>query len=323
MNKVDFGGLASAQPVASGSGDEPQAASAAGAQPRLFAGLSVPSLVFLAGLLALAIPTLVFVADSTWSTEQGTHGPIIMATGLWLLWHKRESVMHLVAPPPAWRGIALFAFLVPIYAIARITQIVEIEGYAMYALALAAIYWIAGGRFIRALAFPLFYLAFVFPPPDTVIYAATLPVKIAIAKGSIAMLQFVGYPIGGSGVSIQIGQYQLLVAAACSGLNSIVTLSALALFYIYLMHQGRRRHQFLLILFVLPVAIAANFLRVLILILLTYHFGEAVAQSFLHDLAGITMFALSIGMLYLVDRLLGRIVGASPPHFAHDTKEAA
>jgi exosortase len=315
LNKVDFGGLAGARPIAPPIDGHSAAQAPTGGRGSLPFGLTVPSLIFIVGLLALAIPTLIFVADSTWSTEQGTHGPIILATGLWLLWHKRASVMHLVDPPPAWRGIALFAVLVPVYAISRITQIVEIEGYAMYALALAAVYWIAGGRFIRALAFPLFYLAFVFPPPDTVIYAATLPVKIAIAKGAIGLLQFLGYPIGGSGVSIQIGQYQLLVAAACSGLNSIVTLSALALFSIYLMHQGRRRHQLLLILFVLPVAIAANFLRVLILILLTYHFGEAVAQSFLHDLAGITMFGLSIGMLYLVDRLLGRVVGVAPPRF--------
>jgi exosortase len=314
LNKVDFGGLAPAQAVVPQPEDRPGVRPGSNAKLALPFGLSLPSLIFILGLLALAVPTLIFVAESTWSTEQGTHGPIILATGLWLLWHKRTSVLHLAAPPPAWRGLALFAVLVPLYAVARITQIVEIEGYAMYAVALAAVYWIAGGRFIRALAFPLFYLAFVFPPPDTVIYAATLPVKIAIAKGSIGLLQFLGYPIGGSGVSIQIGQYQLLVAAACSGLNSIVTLSALALFYIYLMHQGRRRHQFLLILFVLPVAIAANFLRVLILILLTYHFGEAVAQSFLHDLAGITMFGLSIGMLYLVDRLLGRLVGTGASH---------
>lgn len=316
MNKVDIGGLASAQAIAPPSDQQFAAQTQRGSRGTLPFGLDIPSLVFIAGLLALAIPTLIFVADSTWSTEQGTHGPIILATGIWLLWHKRASVLHLVSPPPAWRGLALFAVLVPIYAVSRITQIVEIEGYAMYALGLAAVYWIAGGRFLRALAFPLFYLAFVFPPPDTVIYAATLPVKIAIAKGAIGLLQFFGYPIGGSGVSIQIGQYQLLVAAACSGLNSIVTLSALALFYIYLMHQGRRRHQFLLILFVLPVAIAANFIRVLILILLTYHFGEAVAQSFLHDLAGITMFGLSIGLLYLVDRLLGRVIGMEPPRFS-------
>lgn len=320
MDKVDFGDSGKAEPFPSPSGNDPQPVEAAIARPSGFAafGLSVPTLIFIAGLLALALPTLIFVAQSTWSTEQGTHGPIILATGLWLLWHKRAAVLPLVSAPPTWRAIALFTFLIPVYAITRITQIVELEGYAMYALLLAAVYWIAGGGLLRALAFPLFYLAFVFPPPDTVIYSATLPIKIAIAKGAIGLLQMFGYPIGGTGVSIQIGQYQLLVAAACSGLNSIVTLSALALFYIYLMHQGRRRHQILLILLVLPVAIAANFLRVLILILLTYYLGEAAAQSFLHDLAGITMFGLSIGLLYLLDRLLGRFLGAGPPRFVRN-----
>ena len=271
--------------------------------------LSLPNLVLIAGLLAVILPTLVFVAESTWSGEQGTHGPIILATGLWLLWHKRESVLPLVAPPPAWKGLALLIFFVPLFALSRITQIVEIEGYALYCVVLATLYFIAGGRILWALAFPLFYLSFVFPPPDTIIYSATLPIKVAITKGSIALLQMFGYPIGGSGVSIQIGQYQLLVAAACSGLNSIVTLSALALFYIYLVHNERRRlHQVLLLLLILPVAIASNFLRVIFLILLTYYAGEATAQSFLHDLAGISMFILSIGLLYLIDKLLARIL---------------
>lgn len=271
-------------------------------------GFRWPDLILIAGFLALAVPTMIFVAQSTWSEEQGTHGPIILATGLWLLWHNWHEVRGLIKPPPAWHIVALFAVMVPAYFLTRVTQIVELEGYAMYGLALSAFYGIVGWRVIKALAFPLVYLAFAFPPPETVIYTLTLPIKVAITQASIAILQMFGYPIGGTGVMIQIGQYQLLMAAACSGLNSIVSLSALTLFYIYLMHRGEQRMMLLLMLFVLPVAIAANFLRVMILILLTYYGGEAVAQGFLHDLAGITMFLLALMLIFLVDQLLSRFV---------------
>ena len=42
----------------------------------------------------------------------------------------------------------------------------------------------------------------------------------------------------------------------------------------------------------------------LILILLTYHAGEATAQGFLHNFAGLFMFAIALVMIFLADELL-------------------
>lgn len=267
----------------------------------------LPDIIFILGVLAVAVPTLFFVAQSSWTGEQGSHGPIILATGLWLVWHNWHEVVGLRERTPAWKVAALFVAIAPVYLFTRITQIVELEGYAMYMLLLTALYGVIGFSAMKALAFPLIYLFFAFPPPETVIYALTLPIKVAISDAAVAVLQLFGLPIGATGVMIQIGQYQLLVAAACSGLNSIVSLSAITLFYIYLMHRGEHRIQAILLLFVLPVAIAANFLRVLILILLTYYGGEAVAQGFLHDLAGVTIFVLALMLIFLIDKIVVRL----------------
>jgi exosortase len=284
----------------------PTAANGAGLPANRQFGLA--DLLFYAGFLALVVPTLIFVARSTWSTEQGAHGPIVLMTGIWLLWIKWPSVRGYVCPPPAWKAALLVVPLLLLYPITRITQIVEVEGYVMYATAVAVAYGLLGGKVLYKLAFPLFYLAFVFPPPETLIYSITMPLKIGISEASIAFLQLFGYPIGGTGVTIQIGQYQLLVAAACSGLNSIVSLSALTIFYIYIRHSDNLRYAAILLLAVVPVAIAANFIRVLLLILLTYHAGEAAAQGFMHDLAGITMFATALLLIYLLDLALQRFV---------------
>lgn len=277
-------------------------------------------IVFVLGVLALALPTLIFVAQATWTGEQGSHGPIILATGIWLVWHNWHEVRGLVERAPGWKVAALFAVLAPIYLFTRITQIIELEGYAMYALLLAAVYGIIGFRAMKALAFPLVYLFFAFPPPETVIYTLTLPIKVAISNSAIAVLQLFGLPIGGTGVMIQVGQYQLLVAAACSGLNSIVSLSAITIFYIYLMHRENQRLQAILLLFVLPVAVAANFLRVLILILLTYYGGESVAQGFLHDLAGITIFVLALMLIFLIDKVVERTSVAKKTRIAAEAR---
>lgn len=266
----------------------------------------ITDLLLCAGFLVLIAPTLIFVARETWSGEQGAHGPIVLMTGIWLLWTKWPTVRDAISPPAAWKAALLLTSLLVLFVFARITHIVEVEGYVMYATALAAVYALVGAKVLWKLAFPLCYLVFVFPPPETLVYTLTMPLKIAISETSIAFLQLFNYPIGGTGVTIQIGQYQLLVAAACSGLNSIVSLSALTIFYIYVRHSENLRYAAILLLAVVPVAIAANFIRVLILILLTYHAGEATAQGFMHDLAGITMFATALLLIYLIDLGLQR-----------------
>ena len=261
------------------------------------------NLLLVLGLAAVAIPTLTYVARESWSTEQGAHGPIVLATGLWLFFRQWPDAVAERNPPTAWSVAMLFVPFLALYFVARTTQIVEIEGFVMYGLLLVALYSLVGLQAMKKLWFPLFYLLFIFPPPETIIALVTQPLKIGISKVAIDILYLLGYPIAGAGVTIQIGQYQLLVAAACSGLNSLLSLSAISLFYVYMRHQANWRYAAILLLAIIPVAIFANFVRVLILILLTYHGGEQAAQGFLHNFAGLTMFITALLSIFIIDRL--------------------
>ena len=261
---------------------------------KLFGQITWQSALLILGLLVFCVPTMKFVIEQSWSTEAGAHGPIVLATGLWLLVRRwKVAKDHISAPsvPMVW---LMLAILVPLQIFSRITQIVEIEGYLMYAVLLVVLYSLIGLEALKRLWFPLFYLAFIFPPPESIVAMATVPMKIWLSHAAIGFLRIFDYPIGGEGVRIYIGQYELLVAAACSGINSIVSLIAISLFYIYMRHQADWRYAMFLVLLIIPVALVANFFRVLILILLTYHAGEAAAQGFLHNFAGIAMFAIAL-----------------------------
>lgn len=273
--------------------------------PKQVSRSGLAALVVLAlGAAAILIPTMLFVARESWSAETGAHGPIVLATGLWLLVRLWPNAMRVAKRPPLIISIGLVAILLPAFVVARITQIVEIEGYLVYAVVVAALYSVIGGAAMRRLWFPLFYIAFIFPPPESVIWAITMPMKIGISQAAVWLLDQLGYPIGAEGVVIYIGQYELLVAAACSGLNSIISLSAITLFYIYLRHEAEWQYALFLTLLIVPVALIANFVRVLILILLTYHVGEAAAQGFLHNFAGIVMFIVALVTMFAIDSLL-------------------
>jgi exosortase len=253
------------------------------------------------GVIAIALPTMFFVARESWSTEQGSHGPIVLFTGLWLLWRQWPSARLVASQPRGLQVAVLLTLALSLYTFARITHIVEIEGYAMYISLLVVLYSIVGQQALRRLWFPLFYLAFIFPPPESLIAAVTLPLKIELSKAAVSLLHAFGYPIGGEGVKIYIGQYELLVAAACSGLNSIISLTAISLFYIYIRHQAEWRYAAVLGSLIVPVALLANFVRVLILILVTYYFGESAAQGFLHNTAGVIMFTVALLAIFLAD----------------------
>lgn len=257
-----------------------------------------------AGILAVFIPTIMFVARASWSSEEGGHGPIVLATGLWFFVKKWQDALPVMHPAPVKRVVLLFVPLLIGYLVARVTQIVEVEGFLMYGLLLVVLYSTVGGDAMKMLWFPLFYLLFVFPPPDMLVAAVTQPLKIGLSQAAVKLLYTLGYPIAGAGVTMQIGQYQLFVAQACSGLNSLVSLSAISLFYVYVRHQENWRYAVLLLLMIVPVAVFANFVRILILILLTYYGGEAAAQGFLHNFAGLTMFVTALLTIFALDALV-------------------
>lgn len=256
------------------------------------------------GVLAIAVPTLVRVAQLSWSTEQGAHGPIVLATGVWLILRSREQVMAVARPGSSMLMWAMLVPLLLIFWLARVTSIVEVEGFAMYASLIVVAYGMIGAQSLKVIWFPLFYLLFIFPPPDTLFAMITQPLKIWISWAVVTLLYAVGYPIAGSGVSIQIGQYQLLVAAACAGVYSIISLSAVSLFYVYFRHNSNWRYMMVLLVAILPVAVLANLVRAMLLVLVTYHFGDAAGQGFFHEFAGLTMFVVALLGIFLLDVLL-------------------
>jgi len=264
---------------------------------------TLTNLILAVGCVVLVLPTMYEVATKTWTTEQGGHGPLVLATGIWAIWRELKGKDVEFGPGKSAIGFPLLALALGVFVLARITGILEIESFAMYGALISGAYLVFGGKLMRAVWFPLVYLAFALPPPDTVVTAVTQPIKIAISSWAVSVLHLLGYPVAGSGVAIQIGQYQLLVAAACAGLNSIMTLTALCLFYVYLKHRSNVAAFVVIAIAAIPVAVISNFVRVLVLVLITYYFGDAAAQGFVHDFAGLLMFAVALLTIFGVDQL--------------------
>ena len=255
-------------------------------------------------LLATILPTLYSVATQSWTQESGVHGPLVLATAIWLVWRNWASIVEEARPGSLAIAVPVVVLGAGLYAFGRAYNFLMIEVAALLLALLAIAYAFVGHKVLMKLWFPIFYLGFLIPLPGWVLDGLTQPLKILVSDIVTWLLSAVGYPISQVGVTLYIAQYQLLVEDACAGLNSIISLTAVGLFYIYLMHNASWRYSLLLLAFLLPIAIAANVIRVIILVLLTYYFGNEVAQGYLHDFAGIVTFVSALLLFFLLDQVL-------------------
>jgi exosortase B len=261
----------------------------------------------LLGLLILYFPTFRDLAAGAWTTEDQAHGPIILLVVGYLFWMQGETVVN--APPSGkpLLGWLVFVFGLLLFAIGRSQEILvfEIGSLVPVLTGVMLVNW--GWYGIRTFWFPIMFTVFLIPLPGLIVDAATGPLKAHISSIAENTLYMAGYPIARDGVTIVIGPYQLLVADACSGLHSMFSLSALGLLYLQLMQYRNPWRNAVIVASILPIAFAANVVRVIVLILVTYHYGDEAGQGFIHGSAGIMLFVISLFFLFFLDTILGKL----------------
>lgn len=261
------------------------------------------------GGLAMLVPSLIGLFRGIWSTEEQAHGPIILALSLWLIYRKWPDM--LVASASARSSAAGWPLLVVsllLYVLGRSQQILSLEILALIGTGLALLLLKRGTPAARVLWFPFFFMLFMVPLPLPLVTTLTMPMKMAVSYVTEHILFLAGYPIARTGVILQIGQYQLLVADACAGLQTLLTLEALGLFYLNLVRHTSPFRNIVLALLIVPISFTANVIRVMVLTLITYYFGDAAGQGFLHGFAGMVLFVSALLLILSIDSLLQWIV---------------
>lgn len=265
-------------------------------------------LPIIAGLLVLYVPTFSDLARTHWVRDDYAHGPIILAVIFWLVWDKRQVLLAAAdrtAPVP---GIALLLFGLLLYVVGRAHEVIVFEVGALAPILAGTLLSMRGWPALRAQWFMVLFIAYLVPLPGTFVDALTLPMKQSVSELAAQIIYAAGYPIARAGVILTIGQYQLLVADACAGLNSMFSLSAVGLLYLYLMRRKSWLHNALILISLIPVAFCANVLRVVILVLVTYHFGDAAGQGFMHGLSGLMLFVIALIGILVFDAILAGFI---------------
>lgn len=260
--------------------------------------------LFLTAFLLMYADTYIELARTTWATEEQGHGPLIIAAAAWLIWSRRQEILAGPPKPALTAGFSLLGLTLVMYVIGRSQSVIEVAAASQITMLMAGFLLLHGAGALRRAWFPLFFLIFMVPLPGALVQAITLPLKSAVSVVATEVLFWVGYPIARNGVTLTIGPYQLLVADACSGLNSLFTLEALGLLYMNIMNYQSKARNIILAIMIVPISFISNVSRVIILVLITYHMGDEAGQGFAHAFAGMVLFVVALVLTYGFDRLL-------------------
>lgn len=270
-------------------------------------------------LAVMYVPTVMTLyqdgSGALWREGEYSHGPIMLALALWLA-HSRWQIHAATHGSPrvgttellcAWGVLAFGAVM---YSLSRALGVIYAEVASFIPMLCGFILIRGGWPLLSALKFPVFFCIFMVPLPAFMIDGISHWLKTQVSVVVADLLWNLGYPITRSGVVLAIGPYQLLVADACAGMRTLFMLEAMGIFYLNVVRHSSVLRNVGLAMLVVPISFAANSLRVIVLTLITYHFGDEAGQGFMHGFAGIVLFASAMLMMMGVDTLLRKIGAA-------------
>lgn len=264
-------------------------------------------LVLALAYLAVFLPSYWNLSHTVWASDEQGHGPIILAVSFWLLYQQRAALWSAPVRPSYLLGLPVLLLGVACYAFGRSQSIFLLEISSQIFLLAAMVLLLLGTKALKTVWFPLFFMIFMVPLPEVLVTALTTPLKSAVSAVASNILYATGYPVGRAGVVLTVGPYQLLVADACAGLNSMFTLEALGMLYMKLMNYTSVGRNITLALLLVPISFVANVVRVMILVLVTYHMGDEAGQGFIHGFAGMVLFMVALMLMLVVDKILNLI----------------
>ena len=255
-------------------------------------------------------PALVSLARVWSGTDYLSHGFLVPLVSVWIAWATRGRRAALPRRRDA-RGAALVALSLALYAASLLAGSPSGQGLALVGALAGAVWFLRGTAWLRALAFPIGFLAFAVPIPPDWLAPVIVRLLLFVSSASVGILHALGIEVSRDGnvIGLPSGE-SLFVAEACSGLTSILTLAPIAALVAYLSPLPASR-KVALVALVVPIAMAANLLRVVSTVVGARLWGVgAVTGDPVHVLLGLAVYASACLGLLAMARALGGGRGA-------------
>jgi len=231
------------------------------------------------------------------------HAPLVPVVSAVLVWRKR-GLLRGGALTGSKLGLAAIVIGVALDLVGRALEIHFVEALSFVPVLWGIIAWMWGWKTGMTVAFPVAFLVFMVPLSRMLVEFVAFPLQIASAAAAGSLLGAVGIPVFVSGVDVHVPEYTFEIDVPCSGLQSVISMTALAALFAYIV-RGKLWARVAVFGLSVPVALAANVGRIVIVLLLAMCAGRDVATGFFHGFSSVFVFILAAFGLIAVGRLLG------------------
>ena len=245
-----------------------------------------------------------------WQIPDFSHGFLVPVFAAYLVWNKKDALRE-TKIAPSWSGVAVVVFGLMVLLLGIYGAELFLSRISLVFLLAGLVLTFGGWKLLKELRFPLAVLLLAIPIPAILFNQITLPLQFLASKLASALLPLFGVPVLREGNVIELPTMKLEVAEACSGIRSLMSLFTLSVFYGYFLEKSNLR-RVLLALASIPIAIAANAVRILGTGLCVQYWDPDKAQGFFHEFSGWVMFLVSLGCLFLVQRAMRLFPAKSP-----------
>jgi exosortase len=259
-------------------------------------------ILLIAGLYWRVLADLV---SDWWTDPDYKHGFLVPVFVGYVLWRERGRYKAIPCAPNNW-GAVMMLFAIALLLGGTLAADAFISRVSLGVLLAGMILYLWGKKILRALAFPLGYVAFMIPLPLLLYNQLTFPLQLLASRLAAALIEMTGVPVFREGNILSVPHYSAEVAVACSGIRSLLTLIAFSVAYGYLA-ESRPSVRAALVLLTIPLAVLANAARITLTSLLGYKFGPPWAEGFTHLFSGWLVFLFALLLLIPLCSLLNRI----------------
>lgn len=269
---------------------------------RRYASLSAVLLLVTTGAMLYAPVAAGLVRD--WRTDPDyAHGFLVAPFALYLIWQRRLGLLrHPHAPRTS--GIALLLCGLAVLMVGTLGIELFLTRLSLLIVAAGTVLYLAGWAHLRMLMFPLALLALTIPLPAIVAGQLTLPLQLVASKAAESALTTFNVPILRDGNVLVLPNGVLQVAEACSGIRSLFALLTLTLIAARSLER-RAGARIAIVASAVPIAVAANAVRVTATALAAYWFGTGIATGPLHEFGGFVLFLAALACVMAVARGIG------------------
>jgi exosortase len=259
-------------------------------------------------LILWAVAFLPVCPDLFWAWlnhSNNSHGILVPLISVYFIWQKRE-ILRKVKISNSNLGAVVLIISMGMYLLSYAGAVAVISRAMIVFSLIGLVLFTLGKTIFKLLSFPVLFLIFMIPVPDSIVGVVALPLQLFVTNISSFIIHAFSIPVYQEGNMLYFTQTQLEIAEACSGIRSLVSLAMLSVIFAYMCDKGWVRKATLLAS-AIPLALFANIVRVSGTGVLAHFCGDKVARGFLHEFSGLAVFAFGFVVLFSEYSFLNRI----------------